>query len=131
MSGPETVTLVGEGGVEWEFELPLSEVFADQVKGNKLAPKSDDDRAKVADLFVSEDGELAPAAPASADPPTEKTLAERIDAVASHAEANELAVELGVEGFEEKKPALADKRAALQAAATAKAEANTAAAETQ
>jgi hypothetical protein len=27
------VKLRGEGSVEWEFELPLSEVFADQVKG--------------------------------------------------------------------------------------------------
>jgi hypothetical protein len=49
----------------------------------------------------------------------EPTLASRAAAVATHAEANELAAELEVEGFEEKKPNLDAKRAALLEAAEA------------
>lgn len=52
--------------------------------------------------------------------PAPPTLAERIDAVSSHAEANELATELGVEGFQEKKPGVEAKKQALHDAAKAK-----------
>jgi hypothetical protein len=48
-------------------------------------------------------------------------LEERISAVGSHADANALADELGVEGFEAKKPSLDEKKEQLAAAAAAKA----------
>jgi hypothetical protein len=35
------VKLRGEGNVVWDFELPLSEVFADQVRARKLVPVDD------------------------------------------------------------------------------------------
>jgi hypothetical protein len=50
----------------------------------------------------------------------EPTFASRVAALATHAEANELAGELAVEGFEEKKPNLDAKRAALHEAAEAR-----------
>jgi hypothetical protein len=49
----------------------------------------------------------------------EESLESRIAAVSSHADANALAEELGVEGFEAKKPNLDAKRAALLEAAQA------------
>jgi hypothetical protein len=49
------------------------------------------------------------------------SLEERISAVGSHADANALADELGVEGFEAKKPSLDEKKEQLAAAAAAKA----------
>jgi hypothetical protein len=45
-----------------------------------------------------------------------KTLIEQIDAVSSHAQANDLATELGL-SFDDKKPPLAEKKAALHEAA--------------
>jgi hypothetical protein len=51
----------------------------------------------------------------------ELTLADRIDAVTTHAEANELGKELGLE-FEEKKPGIAAKQEALREAAAEQAE---------
>lgn len=114
---PDTVRLLGEGGVEWEFELPLAETYADQVKAHTLRPADDKSAAALADL-------LAPAAPAedgSDEQPKEQTLDERIDAVATHAQANALAADLKVEGFEDKKPALDAKKAALREAAAASA----------
>lgn len=59
-------------------------------------------------------------APEAADPSTTLTLAERIEAVAGHAQANALAAELGVEGFKEKTPNVAAKQQALRDAAAAK-----------
>lgn len=50
----------------------------------------------------------------------EPTFASRVAAAATHADANELAGELGIEGFEEKKPNLDAKRAALLEAAEAR-----------
>jgi hypothetical protein len=50
---------------------------------------------------------------------TELTLQDAIDAITSHAEANDVAKLLGVEGFEEKKPNLDAKREALKAAVAA------------
>ena len=47
-----TVTLIGEGGVEWGFEFPLSEVYADQVKSGKLRPADDESAAALADLLA-------------------------------------------------------------------------------
>lgn len=114
---PETVRLLGEGGVEWEFELPLAEPYADQVKAHTLRPADDKSTAALADL-------LAPAAAPAADVDDSggpKTLDERIDAVGSHDGANALAVELGVDGFEAKKPGLDAKKAALREAAAARA----------
>lgn len=113
---PDTVRLVGEGGVEWEFELPLAETYADQVKAHTLRPADDKSAAAVADL-------LDPAAPAEggSGEPKEQTLDEQIDGVATHAQANALAAELNVEGFEDKKPALDAKKAALREAAAASA----------
>lgn len=57
---------------------------------------------------------------AGGNPPLEPTLVERIDAVTNHAEANQLATELGVEGFQEKKPGVEAKKQALHEAAKAK-----------
>lgn len=109
-----TVTLRGDGGVEWEFELPLSDVFADQVRTRKLVPVDDDSHEALADLLYEEAADGG----SETTPVTEPlTLAERIDAVSNHAEANALAEELNVEGFEAKKPPLDAKRAALHDAA--------------
>lgn len=124
-----TVTLVGEGGVEWEFELPLTEVYVDQVKARKLMPKDADDRAAVAEILAAAEAateEGAPAPDPVPDPPKALTLPEQIDAATTHAELNELAQQLGVEGFEEKKPNLNEKRSQLQAKATELAAAATA-----
>jgi hypothetical protein len=112
-----SVKLVGEGGGEWEYDLPLSEPLADQVKGGKLKPADDDSRDALAAMFAGDAAEEPAPDGGGAEPPAEKTLAEKIDAAASHAEMNALAAELGVDGFEEKKPNLNDKRAALHARA--------------
>lgn len=42
------VRLVGEGGVEWTFDLPLSETFSDQVAKGLLKPADDESAAAVA-----------------------------------------------------------------------------------
>lgn len=111
------VRLVGEGGAVWTFELPLSEVFADQVKSHKLRPADEDSTAAVADLLADPEAAAADGGSetpqGAGEPPAEVTLADRIAAVGTHDEANALAAELGVEGFEAKKPALDAKRAAL------------------
>jgi len=112
MSDQTVVRLRGEGGGEWEFELPLSEVFADQVKARTLTPADDDSAAAVAHLF-----EEQAAAAATEDSGGELTLEQRIEAVDGHAAANALADELGVDGFTEKKPSVADKKKALAAKA--------------
>lgn len=112
-----TVKLLGEGGVVWEFDLPLSEVYTDQVLQRKLIPDDDESREALASLLVPADEDAV-----VEEPPGELTLAERIRAVSSHAEANELAAELGVDGFEEKKPALDAKREQLMDAAVKAAE---------
>jgi len=48
---------------------------------------------------------------------SDDSIAARIDAVSSHDEANALAAELGVDGFEAKKPSIDAKKAALHAKA--------------
>lgn len=42
MTDVKEVTLVGEGGAETTFVLPLSEVFAEQVANGKLRAVDDD-----------------------------------------------------------------------------------------
>jgi hypothetical protein len=59
---------------------------------------------------------------AEADAEGEQTVEERIDGVSSHAEANELAAVLGVEGFGKSKPSLAAKKEALHAKAAEQAD---------
>lgn len=49
-----TVKLRGEGGVVWDFDLPLNEVFENQVKTRKLVPADDDSFDLVKHLLVEE-----------------------------------------------------------------------------
>lgn len=110
----DIANLRGEGGVVWELELPLNEVFANQVKTRALVPADDDSYELVKDLLVE-----AAAPDEEPEPePVPVTLAERIDAVTSHAQANELGKELGL-AFEDKKPPVAAKKQALRDAAAA------------
>lgn len=111
--------LRGEGGVVWEFDLPLNEVFTNQVKTRALVPADDASYDLVRHLL---EDEVEDAGDETTEPeaPAELTLADRIDAVDSHAAANELGVELGLT-FEEKKPGLDAKKAALLEAAAAQA----------
>lgn len=51
MGEVESVKLRGEGGVEWEVELPLSELYAEKVQARKLIPVNEDEHAKVAYLL--------------------------------------------------------------------------------
>lgn len=110
----DTVKLRGEGNVVWEIGLPLTEVYVDQLVKRALIPIDETEHEKVAYLLEQQPAEAEAEEP-GAEP---QTLAERIDAVATHAEANELAAELAVEGFEDKKPPLDEKRAALRAKAS-------------
>lgn len=57
MAAPKKVNLKGEGGVVWEFELPLSETYADQVKNRKLEPADDESAALLHDLLNVVDGD--------------------------------------------------------------------------
>jgi len=107
-----SVRLIGEGGVEWEFDLPLSETYADQVVKRALRPADDESAAALAELLAPADGSE------SGEAPSEPSLGARIDAVSSHAEANELGAELGL-AFDAKKPALDEKKAAMHEAAAA------------
>lgn len=45
----DQVKLAGEGGVEWEFDLPLSETFLEQVRSGKLSPVDDASAKKLKD----------------------------------------------------------------------------------
>jgi hypothetical protein len=83
------VKLRGEGSVVWEFELPLSEVFADQVRDRKLVPVDDDSYAAIADLLTGPAGvEAAPAdGEQGVEPPVEKPLGEmKLTELIEHAE---------------------------------------------
>lgn len=51
------VRLIGEGSVEWTFELPLTEVFADQVRKGSLRPADDESAAAVASILVEAEEE--------------------------------------------------------------------------
>lgn len=62
---PASVTLRGEGGVLWEFDLPLSEVYADQVKHGRLTAADDEAARLLAKSGVFADTESA--APAEGD----------------------------------------------------------------
>lgn len=106
-----TITLRGEGGSEFEYELPLDAVHTEQVAAGKLRPVDDDGAEALASI--------APPPELDDDSGEPLTLAERIAGIASHADANALAQELGVDGFQEKKPSLDAKREALTAAAEA------------
>lgn len=46
------VKLRGDGNAIWEFDLPLSEVFADQVRTRRLVPVDEENHELVADLFT-------------------------------------------------------------------------------
>lgn len=73
-----------------------------------------DETGGVINLRPTDDQAPFESPPAADAPPT---LREEIEAVTSHAQANELAKRLSVEGFEEKSPKVADKKAALLAKA--------------
>lgn len=46
-----SVKLRGEGNAVWEFDLPLSEVFADQVRNRQLVAIDEENHALIADLL--------------------------------------------------------------------------------
>lgn len=62
MSDEKTVTLLGEGGVQWTFALPLTETMLDQVDSGLLQP-ADEESAALLDAELGggpvddEDGE--------------------------------------------------------------------------
>lgn len=60
---PETVTLVGDGGSEFEFDLPLAPAFAAQVDAGQLRPVDGD-----VDTAIVLDEELAQADPVEEEP---------------------------------------------------------------
>lgn len=49
-----TVRLRGEGNAVFEFDLPLSEVYTDQVRARRLVPDDDESTAALADALASE-----------------------------------------------------------------------------
>jgi hypothetical protein len=53
----DTITLVGSGGVEWEFDLPLKPAYLDQYQKGQLTAKSDDDRKAVDKTLQPAEGE--------------------------------------------------------------------------
>lgn len=61
-----SVTLRGEGNATWEFQLPLSEVLADQVRTRQLVPIDEENHELVADLFE----DAVPAAGREAETPS-------------------------------------------------------------
>jgi hypothetical protein len=61
----DTVKLVGSGGVEIEFDLPLPQVYVDQVNKGELRPLGPDDAKALGDVLAEEpaaspESEVAP-----------------------------------------------------------------------
>jgi hypothetical protein len=108
MSSDTEVRLVGEGGVEWTFTLPLAETYADQVAKGQLRPADEKSAAALAPLGGETEEAKEP-----------ESMVSAVAAVSTHAQANELAQTLGVEGFGEKSPPLDAKKEQLLTAAEA------------
>lgn len=94
----DTLVLEGDLAARWLYAIPGQEIPWAEAKKYGLV-KGD-----------------TPEAEAETDDETEPTLAERIEAVTSHADANSLGAELGLT-FEEKKPKVDEKKDALREAA--------------
>lgn len=91
MSAPKTVNLKGEGGVTWTFDLPLTEVYADQVKNRKLEPADEESAEELQDLLAGESDSEEPSV--ASEPPAEKPPLEKMKL----AELLELATSEGVD----------------------------------
>lgn len=91
-----SVTLRGEGGVLWDFELPLSEVYADQVRRGRLTAADEDSEKALAKSGVSEAATASPDAGGEAEEPPMAGSGSGRNAWAAYAEAIGLAVTNGM-----------------------------------
>lgn len=115
---PAVIITTASGDTHAVSVEPSSTVSVQGAAGNITL--SDVVRVETIDVVQAAEP-VAPVEP-NTPPVEEPTLQDAIDAISSHAEANEAAKVFDVTGFEERSPKLADKKAALTAAVAALAE---------
>jgi hypothetical protein len=86
------VRLIGEGGVQWTFSLPLKEPYADQVKARKLSPADAESEAALAELLADAAEPTLELAPGDPEPETIDSLLKANNRI----ELNDLASARGV-----------------------------------